>query len=67
MHHRISLSSVSEAAINRTPARFKQRDLDSYHQLPHKLNIALKVAALGEKKFYLCCVVPYEPLQVSAG
>lgn len=50
MHHRTSLSSVSEAAINRTPARFKQREIWILTTSCHtsELNIALKVE-LGEK------------------
>lgn len=58
MHHRMSLSSVSEAAINRTPARFKQRKDKTILQAgldlqASELNIALKVKRIIAKKIML--------------
>lgn len=73
MHHSMSLSSVSEAAINRTPARLQRgtdeisRKMDS--GCTNELNVTTGGTRWtnGRDFFYLCCVVLYEPLQASAG
>lgn len=60
MHHRMSLSSVSEAVISKTPSRpnLSQVKLNKSH--------ILVTLDTKEKKPNLCCAALYGPLRVSA-